>query len=51
LFVVINPEKLYSASFFRREVNPWGMIAHGLKHFYVRETKTAAQTKYLSIDG
>ena len=43
--------KLYSASFFWREVNPLGVIAHGLRHFYVRETKTAAQTTYLSIDG
>ena len=51
LFVVIKPEKLYSASFFWREVKPLGAIAHGLRHFYVRETMTAAQTKYLSIDG
>ena len=49
LFVVIKPEKLYSTSFFWREVNPLGMITHGLRHFYVRETKTAAHTTYLSI--
>jgi len=51
LFVGIKPEKLYSASFVWREVKPLGVIAHGLRHFYVRETKTAAQTTYLSIDG
>ena len=50
LFVGIKPEKLYSASCFWREENPLGMIAHGLRHFYVRETKTAAQTTYLSIE-
>ena len=51
LFVGIKPEKPYSASFSWREVNPLGMIAHRLRHFYVRETKTAAQTTYLSIYG
>ena len=51
LFVVIKPENLYSASFSWREVNPLEMVAHGLRHFYVRETKTVAQTTYLSIDG
>ena len=25
------------------------MIVHGLRHFYVRETKTAAQTTYLLL--
>ena len=51
LFVGIKPEKLYSTSCFWREVKPLGVIAHGLRHFYVRETKTAAHTTYLSIDG
>ena len=37
LFVGIKPETLYSASFFWREVNLLGMIAHGLRHFYVRD--------------
>ena len=51
LFVGIKPEKQHSASLFWREVKPLGMIIHGLRHFYVRETKTAAQTMYLSIYG
>jgi len=51
LFVGIKPEKLYSTSFVWREVKPLGVITHGLRHFYVRETKTAAQTTYLSIYG
>ena len=51
LFVGIKLEKLYSASFSWREVKPLGMITHGLRHFYVSETKTTAQTTYLSINA
>ena len=51
LFVGVKPEKLYSTSFVWREVKPLGATTHGLRHCYVRETKTAAQTKYLSIEG
>jgi len=49
--VGIKPEKLYPASCFWREVKPLGKIAHRLRHFYVRETKTATQTTYLSISA
>ena len=51
LFVVIKPEKIYPVSIFWREVKPLGVITHGLRYCYVRETKTGAQTKYLSIYG
>ena len=50
LFVVVKPEKLCSTSFSWRIVNPLGMIAHRLRYCYVRETKTPAQTTYLSVD-
>ena len=49
LFVGIKPEKLYSASFFWTEVKPLGMIAHGRRHCYVRETETAAQTTLIDV--
>ena len=34
---------VYSTSFVWREVKPLGAITHGLRHCYVRKTKTAAQ--------
>ena len=51
LFVGIKPEHLYFAPCVWREVITPGNDRTRNQHFYVRETKTAVQTTYLSING